>query len=382
MGSLTFARSQSPLRSMPQLDGLRAVAILMVFVHHWIPGRYQGGLPWGDMGVDLFFVLSGYLITSILLQCRGYLEAGQGLFLTLRQFYARRALRILPLYYAALVGYSLVAQDAINTLTPWLWTYTVNWYRVLVDPQWGGPVSHFWSLAVEEQFYLIWPWVILTAPRRILPVALVAATLLGPLSRTAMALADVPERAIMFFTLARFDTLGLGAVLAYWSAAHGAPAVARSRYAAGLLAVGLVMSTAGWWLGGASWESTAAMLLTTTGTACVWGWTVIRAAAGFDGFAGRLLSTRTALYLGGLSYGLYVLHKPIPFLLAKVGVPVEALAPLPAFVLYTALSVVAAALSWRLFEGPINRLKERFPYDTGMRVARPTMAAAAGTGGG
>ena len=117
-------------------------------------------------------MLSGFLITGILLRCRSFQEQGiQGTGFTARRFYARRFLRIFPLYYAVLLAVLLVLSiDRATTAS--LWSYTYNLYAGFRG-ELHGRVSHFWSLAIEEQFYLIWPWIILLTPRRFLLPAIV-----------------------------------------------------------------------------------------------------------------------------------------------------------------------------------------------------------------
>jgi peptidoglycan/LPS O-acetylase OafA/YrhL len=348
---------------MPQLDGIRAIAVLMVFVSHWVPWTSQAGLPWGNFGVDLFFVLSGFLITDILLQGRRYVEEGsQGLFLTLRQFYIRRILRIVPLYYAFLLVYALAAQNPANGLTPWLWTYTLNLFRVFVDHNWEGPISHLWSLSVEEQFYLVWPWIILLTPRRFLLPVLLATVAVGPVAKMILALYGLPAGAIKFFTLSRLDTLAMGGLLAYAVTQQGLQTIANSRAVDGLFWVGMPMFFAVVGLRAAGIESANWMILELSVETVFCGWVVLRAAQGFEGPIGRMLASGPLVYLGKISYGLYLLHKPIPYLLREFGVDVDSIPPGIDFLLYTGLAIVVASLSWYLLEGPINELKRHFPY--------------------
>src|SRR4029453_1573433 len=146
---------------MPQLDALRFFAILGVIVtHDWYPDP----LPWifrdldpGHVGVRLFFVLSGFLITGILLRCRRRAEEQEHRRSVLtRRFYARRFPRIYPLSYAVLAVNIFVGIEPTRLLWPWLVSYTTNIY-ISVHHQWIGPAGIFWTLAVEEQFYLLWP---------------------------------------------------------------------------------------------------------------------------------------------------------------------------------------------------------------------------------
>jgi peptidoglycan/LPS O-acetylase OafA/YrhL len=356
--------SSSGLRPyMPQLDGIRAIAVLMVFVSHWVPWTSQAGLPWGNFGVDLFFVLSGFLITNILLQGRRYVDEGsQGLFLTLRQFYIRRILRIFPLYYAFLLGYAVAAPSFVDGLTPWLWTYTLNLFRVLVDNQWEGPISHLWSLSVEEQFYLVWPWVILLTPRRFLFPVLLVSVAIGPAAKTILAIYGLPAGAIKFFTLSRLDTLAMGGLLAYAVTQQGLQTIAKSPVVDGLLWIGMPIFVAVVAFRAAGIESANWMILELSAETLLCGWVVLRAAQGFGGPVGRILASGPLVYLGRISYGLYLLHKPIPYLLRECGVDTDRIPPGLDFLLYTGLAILVAALSWYLLEGPINSLKRHFPY--------------------
>jgi peptidoglycan/LPS O-acetylase OafA/YrhL len=165
------------LPHMPQLDGIRAIAVLMVMWHHFQP-KYLSqsvGAPWGAVGVGLFFTLSGFLITRILLRCKLKIAAGEATMGTmLRQFYVRRCLRIFPLYYGVLLVLVIFNVTGIRERVWWHLGYLSNVLFSYYYPSRGGAVErHFWSLAVEEQFYLVWPLVIFLTPRVLLmPVIL------------------------------------------------------------------------------------------------------------------------------------------------------------------------------------------------------------------
>ena len=157
---------------MPQLDALRALAFVGVAVSHWSPNFLAGIVPWGT-GVQLFFVLSGFLITGILLRSRPA-DLGISMPTALRVFYVRRCLRIFPLYYGVLALCLLFAIGPIATTWPWHVSYLSNLFYARqghASPV-EDPFLHLWSLSVEEQFYLLWPLVALVANRRALSLIL------------------------------------------------------------------------------------------------------------------------------------------------------------------------------------------------------------------
>ncbi len=213
-------------RNMPGLDGLRGIAIVLVVWHNvgTTGGRtlsnaldkvYQLLLNSGWVGVQLFFVLSAFLITGILLD-------GKGQKRQIRHFYIRRVLRIFPLYYAVLAlafivlpatGFLLADSADAQRQQIWYWLYLNNW----ANPFFSDSIfPHFWSLAIEEQFYVLWPAVIvfLTA-RRILKICLLL-VISAVLSRYILItfLPEIAEDAAYTFTIVRWDALAIGAALA------------------------------------------------------------------------------------------------------------------------------------------------------------------------
>lgn len=167
----------SALSYVPQLDALRALAVTGVIVHHYVPAHELGILAIG--GVKLFFVLSGFLITRLLLAARGDVERGRlGRVGAVGRFYARRALRIFPLYYVVVAVLVAVNLPPAREILPWLLTYTLNFH--MASHGYVDHFAHFWTLAVEEQFYAVWPWVVLFAPRRVLRPVMLALIAVAP----------------------------------------------------------------------------------------------------------------------------------------------------------------------------------------------------------
>ncbi|MBC7927554.1 MAG: acyltransferase [Bryobacteraceae bacterium] len=199
---------------IPALDGIRGIAIAMVLVVHLWP------LPWVPpfvhllvAGVDLFFVLSGFLITGVLIDHRGRANY-------FRNFYARRALRLTPLYvsYLLLIAFALPAlHKAIAPKLPhyngnwWMFvTYTSNWFPHLRPPY----LEHLWSLAIEEQFYLVWPLLVAFLPLSRLPYACIGVVIGCCVFRVVSATQGVPAFDLYYATFARVDCMAFGAIVA------------------------------------------------------------------------------------------------------------------------------------------------------------------------
>ena len=345
---------------LPQLDGLRGLAILGVLVNHF--GSFAGSPYWGWLGVNLFFVLSGFLITRILLTQQQEVLAFRGSRLrALVIFYARRTLRIFPLYYLTLAVLWICAFDQSRPLGWWLGTYTYN-LRLTVTG-WRHTYDHFWSLCVEEQFYLVWPFVVLTCTRRKLGVILVLAFLAAPLWRLGCLCWGTSRFPLMVLPWACLDCLAAGALLAYCERSGRA---LWQRFLGGCRVGGLMLMAL--WLGllllerPVLWGSVPVeALIGNTAMALFFAWVVGRATEQPRGDWGTLLSMHWLTYLGTISYGVYILHNFMRVLWDKLA---SSLAPLaiPPACGYVVLSILAASASWYLFERPIQRWKEVVRY--------------------
>jgi len=363
----------TPLRHMPQLDGLRAIAAGMVRCYHfWRPGRQY--LQLGGIGVRIFFVLSGFLITGILLRSRLRSDRGQtGAGRALRSFYIRRFLRIFPLYYFALLvaGYWKVS-GAREGMT-WHLTYLSNIHFFLENAahpgRWGGRVAHFWSLSVEEQFYLLWPWVILFARRSWLPGIALAAAVVGPVFRFIV-YSMTGNDIVSVLPLGCIESLGLGAYLAMTVLPEFKSHPLVRPINSWPLWTGLILFAAYQYAEKLGGFGTFRIVVFDFAVALVGLWLVARAAAGMKGPAGRFLELPPLRYLGTISYGIYVYHLMLPELLPRVarrlGHPqlftVFIDQSFLFFLFYGAVTVLIAALSWHFYERPINALKDRFEY--------------------
>jgi peptidoglycan/LPS O-acetylase OafA/YrhL len=338
---------------MPQLDGLRALAVTAVVLQHY--NVLEGGAAYG---VHLFFVLSGFLITGILLKARSAVEANRGTWKqALGQFYIRRALRIFPLYYLVVLVAVAVNAEYSREYSAWLLTYTIN-IKMAAQGWYIGNFAHFWSLAVEEQFYLAWPCLILLVPRRWLASTAVVMTAIGPLYRLWLAIAwlylgsDASPLHTYIATPTALDSLGIGSLVAILSGdKRRMDRVAlRVAIAATLVVVAAAVVTRSWWT------------MTDTATAIVFGWVVHRAASGFAGLPGKILAAPQLVFIGRISYGIYVFHPLVPTVVAVTAAAIGFALPAGTggVVLSVALTLLVATVSWFAIERPINNLKQRF----------------------
>lgn len=353
-----------PLGYQPALDGLRAIAVLMVLAFH-------AGLPWavgGFLGVDVFFVLSGFLITRLLLEERD----GTGRIAILR-FYGRRALRLFPALFALLLVAGASALLWLETpQRDWvlrdLWTtaaYQINWWRVFAPREALAlsPLDHTWSLAIEEQFYLLWPISLAALARLGGPRAVALGAAAGALG-SALLRALLWESGGITRTYFGLDTHADGLLVgAAFAAVTLSTLPARAPRRAALRAIGPAGQRA---IGPAA-------LLLVLGSA---GFVQLEAGAlhraGYVAFAllvvlviadvleggllARVLAAPPLVWIGRVSYGLYLWHWPVWWTLRFAAPSLGAGVTLA---IYVATSFALAALSHRLIERPALRIKDR-----------------------
>ncbi|MFO0618250.1 MAG: acyltransferase [Polyangiaceae bacterium] len=365
---------------VPALDGLRAFAILLVCAHNFdiLAGNLSApakglalAMDAGWIGVQLFFVLSGYLITGGLLDTR----AADNYFGT---FFGRRLVRIFPLYYVVLlvgvVLVPLVLRQALPAHQIWLWTYTSNWAQPsgrVVDT-----FPHFWSLAVEEQFYLVWPFVVrLLPPKRLVVTSLVLGAVALAFRIYFVKTSDSPERAYMY-TVCRMDALCFGAAIAAvvrdpaWSAR-----VRRWGGRAGWAALGLAVVSAGVTRGFPRISpigQTAGYTLLTLIFGLLLVFAITRGAEP-RGAARTILGARALGVIGKYSYAIYVFHQPFHVfvgkpLLARLGYAEGTTNPLVALGYVTLASAVSVGLgfvSFHVLEKHFLRMKRYFVASKG-----------------
>ncbi len=346
---------------MPQLDGLRALAVGAVVLHHFLERVTGSGWDIGaGAGVHLFFVLSGFLITGILLRARADIAAErQTRAGALGRFYARRCLRIFPLYYFVIACALLLSLEPVREILGWLLSYTLN-IRMAQQGWYEATFAHFWSLAVEEQFYVVWPWLIILLPARWIKPAIIVAVLVGPGYRLTYVLSDytaVSALGTYISTFSCLDSLGLGALLAMVAAERRDGRVLARRTLIGVLVISSCV------LALAFWNGVVFIVLHDTAQAGLFVCLLAVAAPGFTGWFGRLLQSRSLQYIGRISYGIYIYHPFVPDLVSNscrgLGVPPPE-NRLIAGAIWVAVSLALASLSWFLLEKPILRLKRYF----------------------
>ncbi len=365
------------------LDGLRAVAIALVVVHHAFHAAPIGGparlavalADAGWCGVNLFFVLSGFLISGILLDARGT----RGYFVN---FYMRRSLRIFPLYYAFLAAFFLSRPAIVAWLggaaTPWpmpwiYWAYLSNMSQALGQPSPPSDLlAPLWSLAVEEQVYLAWPALVALAPRRWLPRIFAAMIPAALLFRLASLAGHQSVQVAYSWTPSNLDAFAAGAIVAWLLRRPDGPE--RLRAWAPMVLIGSGLFLAGLALGQrhfSFWYNPAVML-----SAGLTGLSIFSAAAiawivigGRGSAVGRLLAAPALRSVGRYSYAMYLFHTAAIHLIgawARPRLPEgwswDAPAVQAAFtVAVFAATYLAAAVSYHAFEKHFLRLKDRFP---------------------
>jgi peptidoglycan/LPS O-acetylase OafA/YrhL len=349
----------------PQLDALRALAVIAVLLVHFWPT-----LPsFGQEAVRLFFVLSGFLITSQLLDGRaalGMRAPDGGRWRVIGRFFARRALRIFPAYYLLLALLVLANAPDVRRDVVAHAAYASNLLAAARNDWGSGVTTHLWSLATEEQFYLVWPLLVVLLPLRVLPLVAAAAIGLAPAVRVALLAGANPggEPPIALWVLppTAFDALGCGALLALWR--NDATARAGLRRA-GVIAFALwLVATLVARIGSVPalipFDLTVVPVLWALACCAL----VDAASRGVRGAAGAVLDSRVLRYLGRISYGIYLYHLPaywaLSVALQRLHLPAPDGEPAK-FMLGSALAIAVAALSWHAFEQPINRLKQRWP---------------------
>jgi peptidoglycan/LPS O-acetylase OafA/YrhL len=338
-------------KKFEQLDGLRFFAVFLVLIEHWGGWFkiYLGPYNPGGKGVDLFFVLSGFLITLGLFKGK---ERGVKKGTILSKFYIKRSLRIFPIYYLALLVFYVFFRSATQDGLLWYLFYAANFYNIKIGG-WRG-WSHLWSLSVEEQFYLVWPFVICFLPdkREILfmSLAVIGSFFFGMyfnLSHQPLVAAIHP--------LSCLQALGMGGILAYFYLFHKDEIrrlFFKPWFVAGIIFQLIIVL----YLNRSLMDSPLSNGLVRLSYSIFCAWLIGRAVFGFSGIVGYILELSILRYIGRISYCIYLIHPVVPTLLSlspKVNYNII-------FAINFVITVGIASISWYLIESPILKFKERF----------------------
>ena len=383
--SLDCTPVQSPANSKDRIvifDGLRALAVGMVIARHipyWPPenrsyflhiAKLIAGFGW--MGVDLFFALSGFLITSILINTRNASNY-------FTSFYARRTLRIFPIYYLVLTAIFVArplwlrSSGASLPAHPiWFYLFLANWADSLTPNQPIHVTGHFWTLAVEEQFYILWaPCVWLIAPRNLWKVCL-GGIFTAVIFRFVAFYSFAPHSDLVYKSLfTRMDTLLLGAASAILVSRRDVMRTLKPFWGIGALVLILVPCLILAWQNDyaeshrSGFMQTIGYSIIAAGFACtiLWAYTNERS----SGLLARVLRSKPLTSVGQVSYGMYLIHLPwliVVWQLFNRVFHTEPNSSLPLAIAATAFlaatTYIAAKLSFDHFEAYFNRQKSRF----------------------
>ena len=334
-----------------QLDSLRAIAALMVICHHFIPDYGLGHFSIGSLGVDIFFVISSFLITTILLEQKKNINKK---LLIIKNFIVKRTMRLFPAYYVFISFFlflmyflKIYVWDSGNGIFYYTYTQNILFYK----EGWKGPqLNHLWTLAVEEQFYLLWPWFLIFLKNKSLIRALIIIIL------STLLLKSFPSHQnwdmLLFY---HFDSLGSGALIALLLQEKGRSFFLKyNKFKIIVIIIALTIFATDVFYKLPYTLILISILLFSVSL-------VIGCYYNFTSIAGIILNLSLLRYLGTISYGLYLYHKPIPYLITliinKMHIHVNNII---SFFVSIILSITIAHLSYHILEKPFLKLKEKF----------------------
>jgi peptidoglycan/LPS O-acetylase OafA/YrhL len=349
------------MKYITQLDGIRGLAIILVLIGHWSTPPLKNLLPWGNIGVYTFFVISGYLIAKILLKQK----IKQNLVSFLTSFWARRILRIFPIYYLTLLILWLVQHPPIADHAIWHFAYLSN-FLFMSSAGFQDSTSHLWSLAVEAQFYLFWPFIIFWLKDKYVFYTTIFFLILSPICRLTLFTMGLEIPVIKVFTGSSLDFLGMGALIAL---AQKNPhlllfGIKPERllkiicpFAVAIFSLLQILQYLGY-------QNVYSYLIGTSSLVICCGWLISSASYGMEGIFKNILESKILRFIGTISYGLYLYHFFIAFYLKK-WFPNLALDNLEQnawvrFMIFSIVSFVVATISWFTIEKPLLGLKKYF----------------------
>lgn len=345
------------LQYLPELDSLRTLAVCMTLLAHYAPVE----IPYMWYGVPVFFTISGFLITTILLKSVNN-SPTVSRFTIIKNFMVRRVLRLFPIYYLFIIFF----WAAKKYLSLYLWkdeftlyffTYTPNFLIHKIGSDEAGCFAHLWSLGVEEQFYLFWPWVLLFVNSRY-RISIISGMILLAIGYHYFNYTDSEIGAIPF---ANFHTLGVGAILAclYVQKHEVINWLKNNRHLIFTLSF-LHLILVLFFFDGASafWHLYRELSLCTCTFAIV-----LVSVFGWRGIVGFITRNKQVQYIGTISYGIYLFHMPVPFVLRTITskyFPSFEQSPWVFMIACVAITFILAAVSFKFIETPFLKLKRYF----------------------
>lgn len=362
-----------------QLNGIRFIAVFLVLLDHWLVPILP--IPLGHLGVVIFFVLSGFLITRILFLNADEIQINQSSgWPKIIRFIYRRSLRIFPIYFILLIIGFIFNISNFKELWPWLLSYTPNIY-IMIKGQWLGTWDHLWSLAVEEQYYLIFPYFILFFNKKKYVRLFVIMITLGILSRLIFYVIvphDSIEKYWMFSYVNPFsaiDCFGLGGLLAYYYHYNNTYflKIAKKNFFLVITLSGVLVSLLLSHYSKYTYDNLWFSILERSFSALFAFFLIGTALLEKNNYLGKVLENNVVVYLGSISYGIYLYHNLVfnyyhlnentiwgylsnrfsylssltsEFILLK-------------FLINFLLLIGLASFSWHFIEKPINRFKNR-----------------------
>ncbi|MDZ7898180.1 MAG: acyltransferase [Arcicella sp.] len=362
-----------------QLDGIRFVAVALVLIDHWLAEKNV--LPLGHLGVTMFFVLSGFLITRILIQSKLKDDkTGRSHWFSVKQFIIRRSIRIFPIYFLAIfVLYALDIPPVRDTIW-WCLTYTTNIY-IATKQHWMGTIDHLWSLAVEEQYYLFFPYLILFLSTRHYLKILSVMIILSIVLRMYFYFQGAEWMVQYVLMPTCLDCFGLGGLMAYFYTFKKDTifeALNKNTYlllSFGVLILTFYLTRQNQLYTGQAHNFGNLVVERFIGSVFCF-FLIMKAVCGYSGFMKVVLENSIISYFGRISYGLYLYHNfvynyfhtPQTSIVLRGLHKIQKMLPsitqnnIFELLYFFGITVFLATLSWFLIEKPVNNLKKYFTY--------------------
>ncbi|MEA5258845.1 acyltransferase [Arcicella aquatica] len=362
-----------------QLDGIRFLAVMLVLIDHWMAERNP--LPLGHLGVTMFFVLSGFLITRILIQSKLKDDrTGRSHWFSVKQFIVRRSIRIFPIYFLSIFALYYFNIPPVRETLIWCLTYSTNLY-IAINQHWMGTIDHLWSLAVEEQYYLVFPYLILFLPTRHYLKLLGAMIVIAIATRLWLYFNGTPWLVQYVLMPTALDCFGLGGLMAYYFTFKKNEVfdkLAQTKFIilsfiAYAICVSLIIiqqKTTG------EVENFGKLVTERFLGATFCFFLIAKAISEYKGFLKWFFEQPIVQYLGRISYGIYLYHNfvynfyhtPQTSIVLRGLHKIQRMFPLFTlnigfeFLYFLGITVFIATLSWFIIEKPINHLKKYFTY--------------------